>query len=78
MGFDLTMNMHEYLRFFDQLGAMDFDVMIAGHHSTPATKADLQIAKSYVSDVCGTIARILQEDHRAMKTRAAQKYGPEN
>jgi glyoxylase-like metal-dependent hydrolase (beta-lactamase superfamily II) len=78
MGFDLTTNMHEYLRFFDQVGAMDFDVMVAGHHSTPATKADLEIAKSYVSDVYNTIARILQEDHQALKTKALQKYGPDN
>jgi hypothetical protein len=26
MGFDLTQNMHEYLKFFDQLQAIDFDV----------------------------------------------------
>jgi glyoxylase-like metal-dependent hydrolase (beta-lactamase superfamily II) len=78
MGFDLTTNMHEYLRFFDQLSATDFDVMVAGHHGTPATKTDLEIAKSYVTDVYNTIARILQEDHQALKTRAVQKYGPEN
>jgi glyoxylase-like metal-dependent hydrolase (beta-lactamase superfamily II) len=78
MGFDLTMNMHEYLRFFDQVGAMDFDVMVAGHHGTPATKEDLEIAKSYVTDVYNTLARILREDHQALKTRAVQKYGREN
>jgi glyoxylase-like metal-dependent hydrolase (beta-lactamase superfamily II) len=78
MGFDLTMNMHEYLRFFDQLGAMDFDLMVAGHHGTPATKADLDLAKTYVTDVYKTIGRILQEDHQALKARAVQKYGSEN
>jgi glyoxylase-like metal-dependent hydrolase (beta-lactamase superfamily II) len=78
MGFDLTMNMHEYLKFFDQLGSMDFDLMVAGHHGTAATKADLEIAKSYVTDVYKTIAIILQEDHQALKKRAVQKYGSEN
>jgi glyoxylase-like metal-dependent hydrolase (beta-lactamase superfamily II) len=78
MGFDLTMNMHEYLKFFDQLGAMDFDAIVAGHHGTPATKADLETAKSYVTDVYDTISRILQEDHQALKIQAVQKYGPEN
>jgi glyoxylase-like metal-dependent hydrolase (beta-lactamase superfamily II) len=78
MGLDLTMNMHDYLKFFDQLQAMDFDVMIPGHHSTPATKEDLKIAKSYVTDVYNTITRILREDHQALKARAIQKYGPEN
>jgi glyoxylase-like metal-dependent hydrolase (beta-lactamase superfamily II) len=78
MGLDLTMNMHDYLKFFDQLQAMDFDVMIPGHHSTPATKEDLKIAKNYVTDVYSTITRILGEDHQALKAQAIQKYGPEN
>jgi len=74
MGLDLTQNMHEYLKFLDQLEAMDFDVMVPGHHSTPATKEDLAIARSYVSDIYRTVTRILREDHSALKTRAAQKY----
>lgn len=78
MGFDLTMNMHEYLKFFDQADAMDFDVMVPGHHGTPATKADLEIARSYVTDVCNTTTDILREDHQALKAQAIQKYGREN
>jgi hypothetical protein len=75
MNFDLTMNMHEYLRFFDQLGTMDFDVIVPGQHGTPATREDLEVAKGYVTDVYNTITRILAEDHQALKTRAVQKYG---
>ena len=75
MGLDLTMNMHEYLKFFDQLAAMDFDVMIPGHHSTPATKEDLRVANSYVTDVYDTVSRILASDRGALKGRAVQKYG---
>jgi len=75
MGLDLTMNMHEYLKFFDQLQAIDFDVMVPGHHSTPATKEDLAIAKSYVTDVNRTVTGILGQDHAALKARALQKYG---
>jgi glyoxylase-like metal-dependent hydrolase (beta-lactamase superfamily II) len=78
MNLDLTTDMHEYLRFFDQLEAMDFDLIVPGHHSTPATRADLEIAKSYVHDVLDTMTRILGEDHRALKTRAEAKYGAEN
>jgi len=78
MGLDLTMNMHDYLHFFDRLQAMDFDVMVPGHHSTPATKEDLEIAKSYVTDVYNTVTRILAEDHQDLKARAIEKYGPEN
>ncbi|MBV8903741.1 MAG: MBL fold metallo-hydrolase, partial [Acidobacteriia bacterium] len=73
MGLDLTMNMHEYLKIFDTLLAMDFDVMVPGHHNTPATKQDVQTAKDYVNDVYGTISRILAGDHRALMARAAQK-----
>jgi glyoxylase-like metal-dependent hydrolase (beta-lactamase superfamily II) len=75
MGLDLTMNMHEYLRFFDQLQSMDFDVMVPGHHSTPATKEDLATAKSYVTDVYHTMTGILGQDHASLKARALQKYG---
>jgi glyoxylase-like metal-dependent hydrolase (beta-lactamase superfamily II) len=75
MGFDLTMNMPEYLKVFDQLLAMDWDVLMPGHHSTPATREDVQVAKSYVMDVCNTAARILAEDHQALKAQAARKYG---
>lgn len=78
MDLDLTMNMHEYLKFFDQLAAMDFDVMVPGHHNTPATKQDLEIAKSYVTDVYNTVTRTLGEDHRTLKESAIQKYGPAN
>jgi len=74
MGLDLTQNMHEYLKFLDQLQAMDFDVMVPGHHSSPATKEDLAIARSYVADVYQTVTRILREDHSALKARAVRKY----
>jgi glyoxylase-like metal-dependent hydrolase (beta-lactamase superfamily II) len=78
MNLDLTMNMHEYLKLFDRLQAMDFDVMVPGHHSTPATKQDLQIAKNYVTDVYDTVRRILAEDHQALRARAVQKYGTDH
>jgi glyoxylase-like metal-dependent hydrolase (beta-lactamase superfamily II) len=75
MNFDLTMNMHEYLRFFEQLEAMDFDVIVPGHHGTPATREDLDVAKSYVMDVYNTTTQILAQNHQALKTAAVQKYG---
>jgi len=78
MNFDLTMNMYQYLKFFDQLEAMDFDVLVAGHHGTPATKADVEVAKSYVTDVVNTMAHILSENHKPLVERAVQKYGPDN
>jgi glyoxylase-like metal-dependent hydrolase (beta-lactamase superfamily II) len=61
MGFDLTMNMHEYLKFFDELQAMDFDVIVPGHHGTPATREDVQIAKDYINDVYQRRSRSMRE-----------------
>jgi glyoxylase-like metal-dependent hydrolase (beta-lactamase superfamily II) len=78
MNFDLTMNMRQYLKFFDQLQTTDFDVLVAGHHGTPATKEDVGVARNYVADVVKTMARILAENHQALAKEAVQKYGPEN
>jgi glyoxylase-like metal-dependent hydrolase (beta-lactamase superfamily II) len=77
MDLDLTMNMHEYLKLFEQLQKMDFDLIVPGHHGTPATREDLQIAQSYVTDVYKTASHILGEDHQALKARAVEKYGRE-
>ncbi len=75
MGFDLTMNMHDYIKLFDTILAMDFDMMVPGHHGTPATREDVQIAKDYVTDVYNTVSRVLGENHQALLAQAAQKYG---
>jgi glyoxylase-like metal-dependent hydrolase (beta-lactamase superfamily II) len=75
MGLDLTMNMREYLKIFDTLLALDFDVMVPGHHSTPATKDDVRTAKDYVMDVYNTVSRLLGGDHRALTAQASRKYG---
>jgi glyoxylase-like metal-dependent hydrolase (beta-lactamase superfamily II) len=75
MGFDLTQNMPEHLKIFDQLLAMNWDVMVPGHHSTSATKTDMNTAKSYVTDVVDTTARILAENHEALIAEATKKYG---
>jgi glyoxylase-like metal-dependent hydrolase (beta-lactamase superfamily II) len=78
MNFDLTLNMHQYLKFFDQLESMDYDLIVPGHHGTPATKQDVEIAKKYVTDVVNTMAGILKENHQPLIEEAVQKYGPEN
>ena len=75
MGFDLTMNMHDYLKFFRDLQAIDFDVIVPGHHSTVATREDLRIAMDYAADVYNTMARIIREDHHALMAQAVKKYG---
>jgi glyoxylase-like metal-dependent hydrolase (beta-lactamase superfamily II) len=74
MGLDLTMNMHQYLKIFDTLLGLDFDMMVPGHHSAPATKEDVRTAKNYVMAVYNTVSRLLGADHRALSARASQKY----
>jgi glyoxylase-like metal-dependent hydrolase (beta-lactamase superfamily II) len=78
MNLDLTMNVHEYLKLFDRLEAMDFDLIVPGHHSIPATRSDLETAKAYADDLLSTITRVLAEDHGPIKARALEKYGAEN
>src|SRR5258708_10523489 len=41
MNFDLTTNMHEYLKMFDELLSYDFDVLITGHLTSLGTRQDV-------------------------------------
>lgn len=75
MGLDLTMDMHQYLKIFDRLMAMDFDVMVPGHHSVPATHEDVRITRDYVNDVYHTMQAVLSEDHHVLHDKAVAKYG---
>jgi glyoxylase-like metal-dependent hydrolase (beta-lactamase superfamily II) len=78
MELDLTRDMRDYLAVFDQILAYDFDVMVPGHHTNPATRDDVRIAKDYVMDVYDTITRVLSEDRSALTASAVSKYGSEN
>ena len=72
------MNMHEYMKLFDELEGMDFDLIVPGHHGSTATHADLLVARNYVKEVLETITRVLTEDHQGLRTQAIEKYGREN
>ena len=79
LDFDLSTNMHSYLKVFDELLAYDFDVLVAGHLTYLADRADVQETKEYAFDVYHTIKRIHDgTDQMAVATRAAQKYGWDN
>jgi len=78
MGLDLTMNMHAYLKVFDQMLSYDFDFLVPGHHSNPSTRDDVRLVGEYVCDVYETIKRIHDGDHTSLRSRAAQKYGRDN
>jgi hypothetical protein len=78
MGLDLTMNMHAYLKVFDQILAYDFDLLVPGHHSNPSTRDDVKLVGDYVMDVYHTIKRVHEADHHPLIAQAARKYGSDN
>lgn len=79
MDFDLSTNMHEYLKVFDQLLAYDFDVLVPGHLTYLADRTDVQMSKDYALDVYKTVKRIHDStDQMKVMSTAAQKYSWDN
>lgn len=79
MDFDLSTNMHAYLKVFDQLLSYDFDVLVPGHLTYPADRQDVQTSKAYALDVYKTVKRIHDgTDQMKVMSAAAQKYSWDN
>lgn len=79
MNFDLTVNMHEYLKMFDQLLAYEFDVLVAGHLTSLGTRQDVIDNKNYALDVYQTVKRIHNSaDQNKMAMDTIRKYGADN
>ena len=79
MDFDLSTNMHEYLKVFDRLLAYDFDVLVPGHLTYLADRSDVQMTKDYAMDVYRTVKRIHDgTDQMAVLSKAATKYSWDN
>jgi len=79
MDFDLSTNMHEYLKVFDQLLTYDFDVLVPGHLTYLADRQDVQMTKDYAQDVYKTVKRIHDgTDQMGVMSQAAQKYSWDN
>ena len=79
MNFDLTVNMHEYLKMFDQVLAYDFDILVAGHLTSLGTRQDVVDNKNYALDVYQTVKRIHNSaDQNKMAMDTIQKYGADN
>lgn len=79
MDFDLSTNMHAYLKVFDQLLAYDFDVLVPGHLTYLADRQDVQMNKDYAFDVYKTVKRIHDgTDQMGVMSAAAQKYSWDN
>lgn len=55
---DLSNNIHEYLKIFDQILAYDFDVFVGGHLSSIGGRNDVLETKGYVLDVYETVKRV--------------------
>lgn len=79
MDFDLSTNMHAYLKVFDQLLSYDFDVLVPGHLTYLADRQDVQTSKAYALDVYKTVKRIHDgTDQMKVMSEAAQKYSWDN
>jgi glyoxylase-like metal-dependent hydrolase (beta-lactamase superfamily II) len=79
MDFDLSTNLHAYLRVFDRLLAYDFDVLVPGHLTYLADRSDVQMSKDYAIDVYKTVKRIHDgTDQMAVLSKAASKYSWDN
>ncbi len=79
MNFDLTMNMHAYLKMFDQLLAYDFDVLVPGHLTSLGNRQDVIDNKNYALDVYQTVKRIHNSaDQNKLAMEIISKYGADN
>lgn len=79
MDFDLSTNMHAYLKVFDQLLSYDFDVLVPGHLTYLADRQDVQMSKDYALDVYKTVKRIHDgTDQMKVMSAAAQEYSWDN
>jgi glyoxylase-like metal-dependent hydrolase (beta-lactamase superfamily II) len=79
LDFDLTRNMHEYLKVFDELLAYDFDVLVTGHLTSLGNRQDVIDTKNYTMDVYETVKRIHNSaDQSKMAMDIVNQFGPEN
>ncbi|MFZ3374362.1 MAG: MBL fold metallo-hydrolase [Chthoniobacterales bacterium] len=79
MDFDLTRNMHEYLKVFDEMLAYDFDVLVTGHLTSLGTRQDVIDTKNYTMDVYQTVKRIHNSaDQNKMAMDVIKEYGADN
>ena len=78
-GFDITANLGEYMKVFDELMAYDFETFCGGHLSATGSKKDVEITKEFTMDVYQTVKRIHNSlDQNAVAAEAAQIVGTDN
>ncbi len=77
--FDLSTNLHEYLKMFDEILAYKFDNFIGGHLTDIGTRKDVEITKEYTNDVYQTVKRIHNSvNEQAFDAEIAKTIGPDN
>ena len=57
-GFDLSSNLHEYQKIFDDILAYDFEVFVGGHLGNLGTRRDVELTAACTKDVYETVKRI--------------------
>ena len=76
---DISSNIHEYLKVFDQILAYDFDVFVGGHLTSIGDRNDVLESKAYVMDVYETVKRIHAKTNlMEVMSGAASKIGWDN
>ena len=76
---DLSNNVHNYLKVFDQILEYDFDVFIGGHLTGIGSREDVIENKEYVMDLYETVNRIHSStDMLKVMGGAAEKIGWNN
>jgi glyoxylase-like metal-dependent hydrolase (beta-lactamase superfamily II) len=79
LDFDLSRNIHEYLKVFDELLAYDFDVLVTGHLTSLGNRQDVIDTKNYAMDVYQTVKRIHNSaDQNKMAMDVVNQFGPDN
>ena len=75
MDFGATVDIGEYLKFFDEVLEYDFDIILSGHVSILGNRADVVEAKEYAFDVRASVLNGMQTfPERFAKTFAAFEY----
>ncbi|MBS1518568.1 MAG: MBL fold metallo-hydrolase [Bacteroidetes bacterium] len=76
---DITMNVNDYMKVFDQILAYDFDVFIGGHLTSVGNRNDILETKAYVQDLYETVKRIHSNTNMMqVMSSAAEKIGWNN
>jgi len=76
MDFDLTSNFHEYLKVFDDILELQFDVFVGGHLTHLGSRQDVELTRAYVRDVYETTKRVhANTDLMASMAQTAEAAG---